>query len=1570
MIKPNWDIFKAKFSENPQYNFEWFCYLLFCKQFNKEFGIFRYINQAGIETDPINVDNNIIGWQSKFYETSLSENKEEILSTIEKSKKYYPNITKLYFYTNQEWGQNKGKKPKGLIEVENKAKQLNITLEWRTASFFESEFVVNNNKIFAKHFFTQEKSIFNLLENQKQHTENILNEIHTKIIFNEENIEIQRDNCIDELKKQAKKVSILTGVGGVGKTVIIKKLYEYFNGEIPFLVFKATEFELRHINDLFKDFSFYDFAEAVKEKQNKIIVIDSAERLLDLKNTNPFKEFLLILIEDKWQIIFTTRTHYLENLYTDLSEIYAITPLNINIDILNKEQLEEISEKYSFSLPKDEKLLTLIKNPFYLNTYLNNYTDTNELNYNDFKTKLWNKKIKDSKPERERCFLKIAFERANSGQFFISPTCESNILHELVKDGILGYEDTEYFITHDIYEEWALEKKIEIEFKKRENELDFFKKIGQSLPIRRSFRNWLSEKLLLQDENIKGFIEEVFVNEEVEQFWKDELIVSILLSDYSKVFFELFKEELLEDKQKLLKRITFILRMTCKDIDNDFFLQLGIKNLDIFSLKYVLTKPKGQGWENLINFVFENLEIIGIKNINFILPIIYDWNSKIYNGKTTKLSSLIALKFYEWTINDDVYLSRDDNKKELFQTIINGSSEIKDELIHIFDEILGNKWKNHREPYNELIEFILTKFEANNIIKNYSEYILKIADLFWTYTIKNDDSYYSSSIEVEQYFGLGDNCSHYFPASAYQTPIYFLLKDNFKGTIDFILEFTNKSVEKYANSDFDYSVKKVNVYLYENIIQEQYISHCLWNMYRGTSSPISPYLLQSIHMALEKYLLEIGKLIESNVLEYWLLYLLKNSKSASISSVVSSIVLAYPDKTFNIAQILFKTKDFILQDTNRLISDQGAESLYSIGKNWGVNTNNIIYDEERISTCKDEHRSSTLENLFLKYQFFRNEEVSEEEADKRQKKLWSILDTYYNELPKDDNPCTKTWRLYLARMDIRKMNLTTEKTSGGILINFNPELESDLKEYSEKSIAKTTESMKYTSLKLWADFKFRKDDKAKNYEKYETNPLEALKDVKDIVEKLNQLYSDSSIEDEDNFILFNKSIPLFVCSLLIRDYIEILNDEEKDFCKSLILKITIYSLSPDYQYQISDGIQQAFSILPILYDTFLEEKETIKFILLIGLFKTGHVGGMFEHESFNIFSIMAINNLWEKHFFDAQSLLFGYLLLKPKYDELILKIRKENYEKGIYNYENNILEKLYEENEEVFKTIIENRIDYNSLSFDELDFFSLKTAFSLIPIKNHNKDHKNIVLSIIKRFINTIFSEDRDDKIDYTIRHKFYEKYVYFVLNLNQNEIKEYLEPFVDKFNSSEHTADLLKEFVIAEDYSNTYDNFWFIWNIFKDKIFEISKKGDRYWHTDKILRSYLFAEVQWKDTAKDWHSFKNTNKKFFKEISENIGHCPSTLYAISKLLNNIGTPYLEDGITWLSIILKDKEYINKKLEMDTIYYIEQCIKKYIYINREKIKTTNILKNKVLTILNFLIEKGSIVGYMLRENII
>ena len=76
MIKANWGIFKAKSSENPQYNFEWFCYLLFCKEYNKPFGIFRYKNQSAIETEPLEIGTEVIGFQSKFYDGTISSNQK------------------------------------------------------------------------------------------------------------------------------------------------------------------------------------------------------------------------------------------------------------------------------------------------------------------------------------------------------------------------------------------------------------------------------------------------------------------------------------------------------------------------------------------------------------------------------------------------------------------------------------------------------------------------------------------------------------------------------------------------------------------------------------------------------------------------------------------------------------------------------------------------------------------------------------------------------------------------------------------------------------------------------------------------------------------------------------------------------------------------------------------------------------------------------------------------------------------------------------------------------------------------------------------------------------------------------------------------------------------------------------------------------------------------------------------------------------------------------------------------------------------------------------------------------
>ena len=107
MIEPNWGNFKAKFCGKEQSSFEWFCYLLFCKKFNLSEGIPRYVNHAGVETNPIDVNGEKISWQAKFCTKSLSNYKTSFIHSINIAKDRYPELNKIFFYTNRDFGQHR-----------------------------------------------------------------------------------------------------------------------------------------------------------------------------------------------------------------------------------------------------------------------------------------------------------------------------------------------------------------------------------------------------------------------------------------------------------------------------------------------------------------------------------------------------------------------------------------------------------------------------------------------------------------------------------------------------------------------------------------------------------------------------------------------------------------------------------------------------------------------------------------------------------------------------------------------------------------------------------------------------------------------------------------------------------------------------------------------------------------------------------------------------------------------------------------------------------------------------------------------------------------------------------------------------------------------------------------------------------------------------------------------------------------------------------------------------------------------------------------------------------------------
>jgi len=197
IIEINWNIFKAKFYGKEQKSFEWLCYLLFCKEFKQNIGISGYKNHAGIETDPIKINGEKIGWQAKFYDTRLSEHKKDFIESINTTKNRHPKINKIIFYTNQNFGQGKTKNnPKYKTEIEKHAISKNVEIEWRTDNYFRSPFVCEENADIAQHFFSLGKSVIDFINELRQHTESILTPITSKIKFKNDEIKIDRSQVI------------------------------------------------------------------------------------------------------------------------------------------------------------------------------------------------------------------------------------------------------------------------------------------------------------------------------------------------------------------------------------------------------------------------------------------------------------------------------------------------------------------------------------------------------------------------------------------------------------------------------------------------------------------------------------------------------------------------------------------------------------------------------------------------------------------------------------------------------------------------------------------------------------------------------------------------------------------------------------------------------------------------------------------------------------------------------------------------------------------------------------------------------------------------------------------------------------------------------------------------------------------------------------------------------------------------------------------------------------------------------------------------------------------------------
>jgi len=846
--------------------------------------------------------------------------------------------------------------------------------------------VVGDNNFILKIIINQENKSIKVKSVIKQ-TKNVLNKIQSDI----SGIKLERNLTslsVTELLNENQFIFI-NGKAGSGKSAYAKQILESLDDTciISFAADQLLKSSLINtLHEINIDLSIGEIFDEFNEFSNKLIYIDSFEKLME-GDAEAFRELISILRENKdIKLITSCRSYALDILkfnYFD-KQLLQNNSTVINVPELTDEELNYFAKLIPElnSIVQNQHLLEILKTPKYLSLAEKlisvSKNDFSQIDIVTFKNNLWKSIIGGTngllEEKRQATFVNIAVKRAKNLTLLTSVNeFDHEIVYRLKSDDILFEENSLYAPSHDIFEDWGLSKYINLLKVENPKVDNFYSVLSNEPAIRRGFRLWVESKIEETENWIYNFVIETINNNSIENHWKDEVLIAVIKSDLCDKFLTENKEDLLVGDLKLLKKIIHLLNISGKDFNQC---------------------PNNIGWDSVIKFLYENIDKLSEIQTQ-ILRLLFDWENILYYGK---INNVETPKYVGKTVNT-ILNSFDEGVDWMNAGESNSLTEkgikllyqlaeyIPDEIKILLDNLFIERQKEHykiEEKKRNQIKYALSHFHSGTLPKFFPDELISLANQKWKYKkVKSKSNFGFAHTEygIEHHFGLTNK--HDFdslPQSAYQTFVYKLLKYHPWKALDFIIEFTNFCAENYINSDFlkdeafsriADDITKIDI-LYNNKTYTIVGSNYLWSINRGGQITV-PYLLQSLVVALEKYLYEVGK-VESEkadeIIQSFFDKIYTKSNSVILYSVLASITMAYPKKIGDKFLPLLSDKHFFEWDSYRWINERTVGSLLGLpNSSWEGD----LCDEERREALSWEHRqkyNKGLTGFIIQFQIY------------------------------------------------------------------------------------------------------------------------------------------------------------------------------------------------------------------------------------------------------------------------------------------------------------------------------------------------------------------------------------------------------------------------------------------------------------------------------------------------------------------------------------------------------------------------------------------------------------------------
>ncbi len=819
-------------------------------------------------------------------------------------------------------------------------------------------------------------------------------------------------------------VVLVTGPAGSGKSAVGKEAVGVLARDHFLFGFRVEEFAQAHLDATLAaaqvPANWATLRAILGAQDRKVVLVESVERLLERTTRDAFTDLMTLAADDPgMRIVLTCRDYSLEQVRTSFLQPHSINHTVIHVPPLEDAELREAEATFpALAIPLGIPALhDMLRNPFVLDRALGIPWSSEKpppQTERDFRALFWREIVRGRQhiaPAlgrlREEVLQTIAVRRARALSAYIPVTgLNPDGVESLRGDSLITSSDDNPLLVataHDVIEDWAILRWLEEQHISEASFKALSDAIGTHPAVRRSYRKWVAE-LVERDATAADRLFQAATSEaHISVQFRDDTLVSLLKAPSATDFLTRHEAQLLAHDRALLRRVIHLLRVACVKAPEWLAGMAGPGS--------ALNVPDGSAWPAVLRLVHRNLTAFAEKERMFLLGFVED----AVRGVSSRAPDLEGAEHVAgiayWLLDGLRDYGDAESRKRALMVI----AKIPEAAAARFEAVLRGHIEEgqHRDIVAEgFQELIYAGIDGMPAARDLPDVVISVgAD----YLLASDEDvaaegpYVHHSLDIDLYFGIKKGLRHdSFPASALRGPWAHLLHNHREKALNFYIKVFNHSADWYAHPRLPDRLEEpweVELTFADGTTRKQWINGRLWGLYRGIT--VGPYPLMSMLMALESWLLSVGK-HEPEELDGILVDILRRSDNAALSGVVASVATACPHSSGEAILILLSVRDYITVDRHRLVGEQQMAGM--LGMFPTLRADHQLYERERKQADALPHRRRDLEAAIANLQF-----------GPFAPRVHALLDQHLSALPpkEQQDEDDRLWRLALQRMDLR-----------------------------------------------------------------------------------------------------------------------------------------------------------------------------------------------------------------------------------------------------------------------------------------------------------------------------------------------------------------------------------------------------------------------------------------------------------------------------------------------------------------------------------------------------------------------